>query len=137
MSSVRNTPSNVLCLSDVAADNNINRVWSMRGLSTSAEVIVMNVAVTNAAKIAVTTLPDDERRRVHAWFDHLRNWATDPEVRKNSRPVLPDDKHSVYVLRTTSDVRIFFTVDEDQITVVDVARKDSLRTVKAGDHRGE
>ncbi|HVA47120.1 MAG TPA: hypothetical protein VNH11_12200 [Pirellulales bacterium] len=96
----------------------------------------MNVAVTNAAKIAVTGLPDEDRRRVHAWFDHLRNWRTDPEVRKNSKPVFPDDEHGVYVLRTTSDVRIFFTVDEDQITVVDVARKDSLRTVKAGDHRG-
>jgi mRNA-degrading endonuclease RelE of RelBE toxin-antitoxin system len=92
---------------------------------------MMNIAITNAAKIAVTGLPDEERRRVHAWFDHLRNWRTDPEVRKNSRPLLPEDEHSVYVLRTTSDVRIFFTVDEDEITVLDVARKDSLRTVRA------
>lgn len=91
----------------------------------------MNVAVTNAAKIAVTGLPDDERRRVHAWFDHLKNWPTDREVQKNSTRVLPEQEPNVYVLRTTSDVRIFFTVDDDEITVVDVARKDALRTVKA------
>lgn len=91
----------------------------------------MNVAVTNAAKIALTGLPDDERRRVHAWFDHLRRWETDPAVQKNSTQLLPDEEPNVYVLRTTSDVRIFFTVNDDEITVVDVARKDALRTVKA------
>lgn len=97
----------------------------------------MNVAVSNAAKIAVSSLTDEDRRRVHFWFDHLRNWPSDPEVQKNSTRPLPEDEPNTYVLRGASGVRIFFTVDEDQITVVDVARKESLRTVKAGDHRGE
>ncbi|HET6884102.1 MAG TPA: hypothetical protein VFI31_28365 [Pirellulales bacterium] len=97
----------------------------------------MNVVVSNAAKIAVTGLPDEDRRRVHAWFDRLKNWPTDQAVRKNSTRLLPEEEPSVYVLRSTSDVRIFFTVDGDEITVVDVARKDSLKTVKAGDHRRE
>lgn len=88
----------------------------------------MNVVVSNAAKIAVTGLSDEDRRRVHSWFDHLRNWSTDQEVQKNSMRPLPEEEPNMYVLRGTSGVRIFFTVGEDQITVVDVARKESLRT---------
>jgi mRNA-degrading endonuclease RelE of RelBE toxin-antitoxin system len=97
----------------------------------------MNVIVSNAAKIAVTGLPDEDQRRVHAWFDHLKNWPADQDVQRNSTRLLPDEEPNVYVLRTTSDVRIFFTVDANEVTVVDVARKEALRTVKLGSQPGQ
>jgi hypothetical protein len=76
--------------------------------------------------IALRTLDPDGVRRVLAWFDHLRNWDGDETVRKNSYPL--EGMPGVYVMRTTTDVRIFFKIEGDIITILDVAKKSAILT---------
>ena len=66
----------------------------------------------------------DDRRRVVSWFDHLANWENDEFVRSRSYR-LPSGEN-LYVLHATPDFRIFFTLDEGRIVVLDLARKDTL-----------
>jgi hypothetical protein len=34
----------------------------------------------------------------------------------------------VYVMRTTTDIRVFFRIDSDTVTVLDVAKKAAILT---------
>jgi hypothetical protein len=77
-----------------------------------------------AVQLALRGLDSEEIRRVQAWFAYLERWDTDPIVRKNSVP-LPGHE-GVLVLRTTTDIRIFFRIDGDTITVLDVANKPTI-----------
>jgi hypothetical protein len=47
-------------------------------------------------------------------------------VRKNSQPL--NELPGVYVMRTTTDIRIFFRIDGDTVTVLDVAKKAAILT---------
>ena len=84
----------------------------------------MNVAVADSAQITLRYLSDDERRRVWAWIDTLRNWETDDFVRTHSKKLNATEND--YVLLTSSDVRIFFTLGQDTITVLDIAKKSTI-----------
>ena len=84
----------------------------------------MQVDLTEPVTIALRTLGEDERRRVSSWFDHLKNWENDEFVRSNSHRLASDK--NVYVLRTSSDLRIFFTFIDGNIVVLDIARKDAI-----------
>ncbi len=64
------------------------------------------VVTTPPVEIAIRTLDPDGARHVYAWFDHLKNWDNDAEVREISHR-LPD-LSGIYVLRTSTDIRIFF-----------------------------
>lgn len=72
----------------------------------------------------MSSLDPDGVRRVQAWFDYLKRWDEDEVVRKNSLK-LPGHQ-GVYVLRTTTDIRIFFRIDGDTITVLDIARRSAI-----------
>jgi hypothetical protein len=39
------------------------------------------IVTTPPVDIALRTMDADDVRRVHAWFDQLRNWDTDEYVR--------------------------------------------------------
>lgn len=65
-------------------------------------------------------------RWVQAWFSYLERWDTDEVVRRNSEP-LPE-MPGVYVMRTTTDIRIFFRIDGDTVTILDVAKKAAILT---------
>jgi len=80
--------------------------------------------VTPDVEFALTTLRAEEARQVRAWFDHLANWDDDAFVRVNSH-ALPDVA-GVNMLRTSSDYRIFFSLEGDTITVLDVATKQAI-----------
>ena len=84
------------------------------------------VVLAPAVEIAMRTLDPDGARRVNAWFSYLERWDTDESVRSNSEqlPEMP----GVYVMRTTTDIRIFFRIDGDTVTILDVARKAALLT---------
>ena len=82
------------------------------------------VQYTPAVELSMSSLDPDGVRRVQAWFDFLKRWDEDEVVRKNSLP-LPDHE-GVYVLRTTTDIRIFFRIDGDTITVLDIAKKSAI-----------
>jgi mRNA-degrading endonuclease RelE of RelBE toxin-antitoxin system len=79
---------------------------------------------TSTVDIALRTMDDDDRQRVHAWFDHLRNWDGDEFVRKQSHSL--EGVPGVYVLKTSGDIRIFFRIDGETITILDVAKKSAI-----------
>jgi hypothetical protein len=84
----------------------------------------MNVVQSPPVQIAIRTLSEEDRRRIWAWFDHLRNWENDSFVREHSEK-LPSSTN-VYVLKTTNDVRIFFRLEDDQIEILDIATKATI-----------
>lgn len=86
----------------------------------------MDVTLSQPATIAMRTLPEDDRRRVASWIDHLKNWHNDPFVRSHSRRLDGDD--GVYMLLTSTDFRVFFELQDREITVLDIARQDMLQS---------
>lgn len=86
----------------------------------------MKTVVTNApaVELSMRSLDPDGVRRVHAWFHYLERWDEDEVVRKNSVE-LPDHP-GIFVLRTTTDIRIFFRIDGDTITILDVGTKPAI-----------
>jgi hypothetical protein len=84
----------------------------------------MNVTVAEPAQIVLRNASDDDRRRVWAWIDNLRRWETDPFVQQHSKKL--DAGENVYMLLTSTDLRIFFSVEKDTITVLDVARRATI-----------
>jgi hypothetical protein len=86
----------------------------------------MRVIVSRSPEIALRTMSDDDRRRVTAWWDHLANWESDRFVRDRSHRLSTDE--SVYVLDTSTDIRIFFTIEADRIIVLDIAQTRALES---------
>jgi mRNA-degrading endonuclease RelE of RelBE toxin-antitoxin system len=89
----------------------------------------MQLNLSERVITALSTLGSDDRRRVEVWFGYLRNWDEDPFVRSHSVPLTVQGK-PVLMFRTSTDVRIFYTVDEqaETITVVDLTTKDTILT---------
>ena len=85
----------------------------------------MNVMISEAAEIALRMSREDTRKRVGAWIDHLKQWDTDPYIRQHSKK-LDHAGDNVYVLITSEDFLIFFSLEEDGITILDVARKSAI-----------
>lgn len=83
-----------------------------------------NVQFAPAVELSMSSLDLDGVQRVQAWFEYLKRWDEDEVVRKNSLP-LPGH-HGVYVLKTTTDIRIFFRIDGDMITVLDIAKQSAI-----------
>lgn len=75
-------------------------------------------------EIALRTLDPEGVRRAHAWFACLQRWDFDEVVRKNSEPL--EDLPGVYVLRTTTDIRIFFRIEGDTVTILDIAKRAAI-----------
>lgn len=86
----------------------------------------MDLILNHAAEIALRTLGDEDRRRVHVWLGYLKNWEEDKDVRSRSRKLDVPDLEDVYVLTTSSDLRLFFILRPSQIEVIDIARRDAL-----------
>jgi mRNA-degrading endonuclease RelE of RelBE toxin-antitoxin system len=82
------------------------------------------VVKTPLVDVALRTLDNESRRQVNAWFDNLANWDGDEFVRKHSH--ILDSLPDVYVLRTSGDLRIFFKIQGNTLTVVDIATKQSI-----------
>lgn len=86
----------------------------------------MKVVVTAPVQIALQTLGEQDRERVRAWIDHLKNWEEDSHVRNRAHKL--SQPENTFVLHTTTDIRIFFTLENDTITVLDVAKKPAILT---------
>jgi hypothetical protein len=84
------------------------------------------VVTTSTVDFALRTLGQEERLQVCAWFNHLSNWDGDPFLQANSYE-LPGEP-GVFMLRTGSDIRIFFSLTDDMITILDVAKKQAIMT---------
>jgi len=82
------------------------------------------VVITRPVQVALRTLDDDIRHRVNAWLKHLANW--DESVRSHSHSL--DSIPGVFVLKTSTDLRIVFTIKGDTVTIIDIAKKQSIIT---------
>ena len=87
----------------------------------------MQVILSERVKTALATLSRDDRDRVNTWFGYLANWEQDPFVKAQSVR-LDMTGQTVYLFRTSTDVRIFYTVDEQKhaLFVLDVTTKDTI-----------
>jgi hypothetical protein len=85
----------------------------------------MKLIIAEPVRIALNTLSNGDRQRVQAWLDRLRNWENDQFVQSQSVS-LDLGGREVRMLRTSTDLRIFYTIDQDTITVLDVARKETI-----------
>jgi mRNA-degrading endonuclease RelE of RelBE toxin-antitoxin system len=84
------------------------------------------VVTTPEVDIALRTLGQEERCQVLAWLGHLANLDGDPFLQEHSYPL--DGLPGVFVLHTGSDIRIFFSISTNTITVLDVAKKQAIMT---------
>jgi mRNA-degrading endonuclease RelE of RelBE toxin-antitoxin system len=82
------------------------------------------VVTTPSVEVALRTLDDDNRRRMQAWFGQLANWDGDDFVRTHSHRL--DSIPGVYVLKTNTDFRIFFTIHGNTVTIIHITRKQSI-----------
>ena len=84
------------------------------------------VVLTLPVEIALRTLDSGGRGKVHAWLKHLENLDGDSFVRKHSDSL--DGIPGVHVLKASDDTRIFYRVEGDVVTVLDIARKEAIVT---------
>lgn len=84
----------------------------------------MKLVVTQPVQIALRTLSAEDRRMVLACLDHLRNWENDAVVRERSHKLASGE--GVYVLQTSTDIRIFYRHQQDEIVVLDIAKKATI-----------
>ena len=87
----------------------------------------MHVMLSERVKTALNTLSRDDRDRVCTWFSYLRNWDEDGFVRSQSVK-LNVQGQSVYMFRTSTEVRIFYTADlpSKAIHVINMATRDTI-----------
>lgn len=86
----------------------------------------MQIATELPVEIALRTLDEDDRRRVTALIQALENWENDQSLRDRSQRL--DTADDIYVLKTSTDLRIFFRVllDRGKIVVLDIANKKTI-----------
>ena len=87
----------------------------------------MQVLLSERVKTFLNTLSRDDRDRVYTWFGYLENWEEDAFVRSQS-VTLNVQGQSMYMFRTSTEVRIFYTVDQESKTVyvIDIATQDTI-----------
>jgi hypothetical protein len=90
----------------------------------------MKVILTQPVEIALQTLREDDRQRVIAWFDRMKNWENDAVVRNRSQKL--NSGEDVFVLKTNTDLRIFFRLEKSRIVALDIARKATLASFGEG-----
>jgi hypothetical protein len=88
---------------------------------------MMKVVLDESVQMVLRVMNPDPVAQMHAWFNHLARWDTDEEVRKNCHPL--QNTPGVFVMQTNSDLRIFFQVDGDTITVLEIMRIKGLSKV--------
>jgi mRNA-degrading endonuclease RelE of RelBE toxin-antitoxin system len=96
----------------------------------------MQVILSERVQTALNTLSRDDRERVRTWLSYLQNWEDDEFVRSQSVP-LSVQGSSLLMFRTSTEIRIFYTVDlqSKTVSVVDIATQGTILssgTVLAG-----
>ena len=94
---------------------------------TSAPAQGIQVILSERVKTALKTLSHDDRERVYTWLGYLQNFEEDEFVKSRSVS-LNVQGQCVYMFRTSTEVRIFYTVDLENkiISVIDIATKDTI-----------
>jgi mRNA-degrading endonuclease RelE of RelBE toxin-antitoxin system len=87
----------------------------------------MKVQISERVKTVLNTLSHDDRDRVVTWFQYLERWEADPFVKAHSVQLTVQGQ-TVYLFQTSTDIRIFYTVDHERqvIVVLDVTKKETI-----------
>jgi hypothetical protein len=85
----------------------------------------MKVVLTQAVEIALRTLTGDDLKAARHWIRRLEKWGSDPAIARNSHELATPD--NVYLLEASPEIRLFYSVGEDEINVLDVASRDTLQ----------
>jgi hypothetical protein len=93
------------------------------------------VVTIPAVDFAMRTLHADDVRKVRALFERLGNCEADEFIRTHSYPL--EEVGDTYVLQTTNDIRIFFKVDAQKVTIVDIAKKPAILTTGSSELRSQ
>ncbi len=90
----------------------------------------MKVIVPSSMTAAIKALSSEESQKVLSWLDQLKNWENDERLRKMTEPMIYQD---TYVLNTSDDVRIFFTLNPKKkvITILDFSKPSRFETAGA------
>lgn len=94
------------------------------------EAPLIPVEITAHAETVLSSLPMHERRAVHSWLDHLRNWHNDNFLRSHARPL--EGQPDLYALTTSTGVQIVFQLKEDGIVVLAAFHSEDLRYFREG-----
>lgn len=84
----------------------------------------MKLVTQRAVDMALRTMSDAERKKVLGWFDQLKNWNNDAKVRKNSFKL--EAFEDLYMLKTRGELRIFFRLGADEVTIIDIASRSTI-----------
>ena len=96
----------------------------------------MELHLTEHAKMAYSSLGPDDRRLIDASFEHLQNWRNDDFIRSQSKRLGSDE--NIYVFRTSTDIRIAFSITDNRLSVLSIFRKEALRTFEAlAEHKSQ
>lgn len=85
------------------------------------------IVLTQSVAIALRTMKPGLRRIVWLWIQSLKHWDTSVSLRLDSVEL---EQPGVFMLRKSNDYRIFFTVQGNTVTVLDVAKKAALLASK-------
>jgi hypothetical protein len=83
----------------------------------------MKLVTTDSVDFALRTLTSAKARRIRKWFDQLKNWDNDANIRKLSHSLPYKD---VFVLSTTDGMQIFFRKEADTIKILDIATQETI-----------
>lgn len=84
----------------------------------------MKLEMMTPAAIVLRTLSQDDQQSVKAWLDRLLNWNTDEAARAYSHEL--HSSKNTYVLHATPELRIFFRLDGDSVSILDIAKKSTI-----------
>jgi hypothetical protein len=95
---------------------------------------LLNLVLSDDAEMALSSLGDDDRRRVSGLLENLRRGRDDERVRFHSVAVATMPYHFAW---QAGDWLIFFRQGESEVEVLSILRKDALRAFHAvGQARG-
>ena len=92
----------------------------------------MKVMFADSVLIALRNISQDDRNKIRVWFGYLERWESDPFAREHSRKL--EGGENVYMLVTSTEVRIFFRLEKETITILDVANQSTI--VRSGQITG-
>jgi hypothetical protein len=88
-----------------------------------------NIRTTWDVDMALGPTGSDWDLEVRAWFRRLADWDNDTFVKENSHALNVDGMPGIRVLRTPGELRIFFTFEEDSITIQLLATRSAILAV--------
>lgn len=90
---------------------------------------LLNCEVTDRARMAYTTLGEDDRLHLDAWFEQLRNWRNDEVLRERSKRVEVDSE--TYRVQVSPDLFVVFRIDGDQLRILAILGIDTIRAFQS------